>query len=146
MKTNSNSGFSLIELMVVITIMAILAVVVIAKFGNVSDEARTAKAKSQIGEMAGALERYKLNCKDYPSGSDGLKSLEEKPSGVTGWNGPYIDFVKDPWGNDYVYELDSANGTFDITSYGADGTPGGTEFKADIKWSERKTWDGAPNR
>jgi len=138
MKSTSSSGFSLIELMVVVTIMAILAVVVISRFSGVTDDARVQKAKMQIGEFANALEYYKLKNKKYPAGSDGLSVLDSDNAKAQGWS---IDLVPDPWGNEYHYEYDAINNKFDIVCYGADGTPGGTGFDADIKFSERKEWD-----
>lgn len=137
---NSTSGFSLIELMVVVTIIAILAVVVVTQFGGYADRAKVAKAKTQIGEYAKNIEMFKLDTGKYPSSSEGLKVLEEKPGGVDRWNGPYAEVMDDPWGSPYEYSYDPSSRTFDIISYGADGTPGGQEFDADIKYSERKEW------
>ena len=140
MKNTNQAGFSLIELMVVISIMAILAVVVISKFGSVTDDAKLQKAKMQISEYANAIMRYKLITGSYPTTSEGLEALEEKPASAKKWM-ECATVVNDPWGNPYIYEYDSINRSFDITSYGADGTPGGTEYNADIKYSERKDWD-----
>ncbi len=138
MKRSSESGFSLIELMVVVSIMAILAVVVISRFTGVTDDARVQKAKFQINEYANALEMYKLKFNKYPSTSEGLSVLDSENTKSTGWS---VDLVPDPWGNDYKYEYDSINNRFDIICYGADGAPGGTGFNADIKYSERREWD-----
>ncbi len=137
MRNGSESGFSLIELMVVVTIMAILAVVVISKFRGMDDEARVITARSQIMQIADALEYYKLKHKSYPSTAEGLEVLTEGGEGNTGWT---VDSIVDPWGNEYIYEYDPAGNTFDIISYGADGAPGGTGYNADIKYSERKEW------
>ncbi|GAB4164507.1 MAG: GspG family T2SS major pseudopilin variant XcpT [Planctomycetota bacterium] len=134
------AGFSLIELMVVVTIIAILAVVVVSQFGGYSDKAKVATAKGQISQYASSLEMYKLDTGRYPSSSEGLKVLEEKPSGVERWRGPYAEVLDDPWGNPYEYTYDPSTKRFDIISYGADGAPGGTDFDADIKFSEKKEW------
>ena len=94
-------------------------------------------AVSQIETFLAALERYKADCRQYPSNLDGLDALNANP-GVTGWRGPYIvqDIPLDPWGRQYHYIYSPGEATPEVQSYGADGKPGGQFFDADI--SSRK--------
>ena len=142
MKGSKEAGFSLVELMVVVTIIAILAVVVVGKFAGSTDKAKYVSAQSQISQYATALEMYKLDIGRYPSSSEGLEGLEENKSGSRKFReGGYAEVMKDPWGNEYEYTVESSSRGFDIISYGADGTPGGDGYDSDIKYSEKKTWN-----
>ena len=90
-------------------------------------------AVSQIQVFQGAMERYKADCGQYPTPVDGLDALNTNP-GVTGWRGPYLvqETPLDPWGNPYQYEYAGGMQRPEVTSYGADGKPGGEFFAADI--------------
>ncbi|MDZ7814634.1 MAG: type II secretion system major pseudopilin GspG [Planctomycetota bacterium] len=146
MNRTSQAGFSLVELMVVVTIIAILAVVVVGRFAGYTDKAKVTRAQSQISEYASALQLFKMDVGRFPTSGEGLESLDEKPAGADGWKeGGYADVMNDPWGNPYEYRFDSTNNKFDIISYGADGTPGGEGYNADIKYSERKDWEKPGN-
>ncbi len=134
-----SSGFTLIELMVVIVILGILAAFVVPNFMGAPDDARRMKAKVDIKALSSALKLYKLDNGDYPTTSQGLKALVEPPGGNQGakhWReGGYLEdkkVPKDPWGHDYVYLCPGVHGPFDIISYGADGAPGGEGKNADI--------------
>ncbi|PCJ65140.1 MAG: type II secretion system protein GspG [Candidatus Hydrogenedentota bacterium] len=121
-------GFSLIELMVVIAIIAMLAGAVgFAMFGAL-DDASVSKAKAEISTFKTALTAYRITFKRLPSTNDGLNSLvhNEKRN--------FLDLSEipmDPWGNPYTYTLES-DGGFTIVSYGADGSQGGDGINADI--------------
>ncbi|MGC8833058.1 MAG: type II secretion system major pseudopilin GspG, partial [Armatimonadota bacterium] len=132
-----------IELLVVMIILAILAAVVIPRVIGRTEDARRAKAKSDIAAFETALDAYKLDNGTYPTTEQGLQALVEPPTTdpvPKNWNGPYLKkgIPKDPWGNDYVYVSPGEHNTdFDIVSYGKDGQPGGTGENADIaSWEE----------
>lgn len=135
----AQSGFTLIEIMVVVIIIGLLAAVVAPQFLNRVDDARVSKAKQDIQAMNTALTMYKLDNYVYPTTDQGLKALVEKPDATIAphWrSGGYFQQAhvpKDPWGHDYVYVTPGTHGTdYDLYSLGADGQPGGDESKADI--------------
>jgi general secretion pathway protein G len=135
-KFSKNKGFTLLEIIVVVTIIAILAAYIAPKVAGRVDDARISKAKSDIRVLESSLELYKLDNFLYPSGEQGLDSLVNKPSGqgTKNWrDGGYIKkLTKDPWGNDYLYLYPGSNGEFDVYSLGADATVGGEGESADI--------------
>lgn len=130
-------GFTLIEILVVITILAILGALVVPKIMNRPNEARVVAAKQDIRSIVQALKLYKLDNGRYPSTEQGLKALVEKPSAApvpNNWKtGGYLEKLpKDPWGGDYLFLSPGIKGEIDVMSYGADGQQGGTESDADI--------------
>jgi general secretion pathway protein G len=99
------------------------------------DTAKRTAARAQINGFMTALGTYKLDTGTYPTTEQGLKALREKPEGVNGWEGPYLqkEIPKDPWKNDYVYKFPGDHGDEpDVMSYGLDGQPGGDGNNADI--------------
>jgi len=135
----SPNGFTLIELMVVIVILSVLAVWVAPKIMGRPDQAKQVKARVDIQSLETALKLYKLDNGLYPTTDQGLEALVTKPdTGKTAKNwrtGGYLEkgkVPKDPWGNEFIYISPGAHGDFDITSYGADGEPGGEEYNQDI--------------
>jgi general secretion pathway protein G len=141
----SASGFTLIEIMVVIVILSMLAILVGPKIIGRTDDAKIADAKIQIKNLETALKLYKLDNGDYPGTEQGLQALVEKPAaGVIPRNyrdGGYLDnkeVPKDPWGNDYRYISPGEHGDFDLYSLGGDGVRGGEKKDADIEsWNLR---------
>ena len=137
-----SQGFTLIEIMVVVVILAILAAAVVPRIMNRPDEARITKAKQDIRVMESALELYRLDNFNYPSTQQGLEALVQRPAGdppAPNWKaGGYIKSLpKDPWGNEYQFLNPGVKGEIDIFSYGADARPGGSESAADIgNWRE----------
>ncbi len=132
-------GFTLIELMVVILILAILAALIVPKVMGRQVQAKIAAAQSDESTLAGCLHQFRLDCDRYPTTEEGLSALITAPSGLEGKaKEPYLtktEVPNDPWGHPYVYASPGANGSsdsFSITSYGADGAPGGTGDAADI--------------
>lgn len=128
-------GFTLIEIMVVVAIIAILGATVVPLIMDRPNEARVVRAKTDIGNYSAALGLYKLDNFNYPSTDQGLEALTEKPSGdpePANWkSGGYVQKLnKDPWGRDYLY-ISEDNG-FEIISLGNDGVEGGEGFDADI--------------
>lgn len=134
-RARPSRGFTLIELLVVLAILAMLAGLVGPQVLNQLGGAKSKTASVQIRDLEQALEMYKLDVGRFPSGDMGLEALVRAPSGVRGWNGPYLKGSKvpeDPWGNAYQYRAPGQQGPYDITSYGADGSPGGSGEDADV--------------
>ncbi len=129
-------GFTLLEIIVVVAIIAILAAYIAPKVAGRVDDARISKAKSDIRVLESSLELYKLDNFTYPNSDQGLQALITKPSGadLKHWRkGGYIKKLsKDPWGNDYQYQYPGNNSEFDIFSLGADAAVGGSDESADI--------------
>jgi general secretion pathway protein G len=140
----NDRGFTLIELMVVIVILGILAGLIIPRIMGRPEEARRIKARIQMESIETALKLYKLDSGLYPTTEQGLQSLVEAPSVgelPKAWReGGYLEkgkLPKDPWGNDYVYLCPGLHGEFDLSSYGADGEPGGEGNNKDVNsWEE----------
>lgn len=128
-------GFTLIELLVVLAILAMLAGLVGPQVLNQLGGAKSKTASVQIRDLEQALEMYKLDVGRFPSSDMGLEALVRAPSGVRGWNGPYLKGSKvpeDPWGNPYEYRMPGQHGAYDLLSYGANGAPGGTGEDVDV--------------
>ncbi len=129
------AGVTLIEMMVVVTIIALFAALVLPRMMHQADRARMAAARSQINAYMTALGAYKLDTGSYPTSEQGLQALRAKPENVENWQGPYTDkeIGNDPWGHPFVYHYPGEHGDEpDITSYGNDGQPGGDGYNADI--------------
>lgn len=132
-----DAGFSLLELMVVVVILSILALVIVPRVIDRPDQARAARAQSDIAAVASAVQLYRLDNFRYPTTEQGLQALVRRPStdpAPQNWaaNG-YMDRVPvDPWGQPYQYLEPGVYGDFDIFTYGADGVSGGEGADADI--------------
>jgi len=128
-------GFTLVEILVVITIIGMIVALVGPRVLNYLGESKVKTAKIQIQSFAGALDLFYLDAGRYPSSSEGLTALVQPTSGVASWNGPYLKggaVPTDPWGKPYVYKSPGQHGAYDVVSYGADGREGGTGTAADI--------------
>lgn len=124
-----SGGFTLIEILVVMAIIAMLAVMVAPNLFRQQAGAMRDVARTEISTLEAALDIYRLDVGEYP---DSLDGLIEDDTDRASWNGPYLrrSVPNDPWDNEYVYE---ANGReFTLLSYGADGMSGGEEDDADI--------------
>jgi len=128
-QTVRQSGFTLIEILVVMAIIGMLAVMVAPSIFNQQAGAQRDAALTQIASLETALDAYRLDVGQYP---DSLEGLVENDSDRAAWNGPYLrrDLPQDPWGNDYVYDSDGRS--FTLVSYGPDGERGGEGDDADI--------------
>jgi len=128
-------GFTLVEILVVITIIGLIMGLVGPRVLNYLTESKAKAAKIQIESFSSALDLYFLDNGRYPSSSEGLVALVQRPGSVMSWNGPYLKGAvvpNDPWGNAYIYRSPGEHGTYDIMSYGSDGQEGGTGAAADI--------------
>jgi general secretion pathway protein G len=136
----SERGFTLVEMLVVITIIALIMALVGPRVLNYLTDAKIKTARIQIASFENALDLYYLDANRYPTTSEGLRALIERPGGTVAWTGPYLkgDAVpNDPWGRPYVYRAPGEHGPYDIMSYGADGQEGGTGADADIaSWTK----------
>ena len=132
-------GFTFIELMVVIVILAILAVTIGPRIMGRTGQAKQVKAKVDMAALDTALKLYKLDNGFYPTTEQGLEALVSPPQSdpvpVSWRKGGYLEksgVGKDPWKRPYVYLSPGVHGDFDIISYGADGVPGGEDENQDI--------------
>lgn len=133
-RLRNDMGFSLMELLIVMVILALIAALVGPRlFQNIGKSERKA-AKTQISLFETGLDIYRLDVGKYPTTAQGLQALREKPDGVDRWDGPYLkkEVPLDPWGNPYVYEYPGKHGDYDILSLGADGRHGGEDENKDI--------------
>lgn len=134
-RQKNRRGITLIEMLVVLTIIALFAALVAPKLLSKSDTARVTAARAQINAFGTALGAYKLDTGLYPSTEMGLQALRNRPQNLPQWQGPYLpqDIPVDPWGRPYVYKYPGEHGDEpDIICYGADGQPGGEGIAADI--------------
>jgi general secretion pathway protein G len=134
-RKNGERGFTLVEILVVITIIALIMSLVGPRVLNYLSESKVKAAKIQMQSFSSALDLLYLDTGRYPSSAEGLGALVKPTSAMQGWNGPYLkggSVPNDPWGKAYVYRSPTERGKFDITSYGADGQEGGTGTAADI--------------
>jgi len=128
-------GITLIEMLVVLTIIALFAALVAPKLLSKSDTARVTAARAQINAFMTALGAYKLDTGTYPTTEMGLQALRVRPQNVPQWQGPYLpqDIPVDPWGRPYIYRYPGEHGDEpEIICLGADGQPGGEGINADI--------------
>jgi general secretion pathway protein G len=133
----ARSGFTLIEVLVVIVILGILAALVVPRVLERPDEARVIAARSDIAALLAALKLYRLDNQRYPTSEQGLAALTVRPTQPPvppNWkpNGYLERLPKDPWGHPYQYLNPGLRGEIDVYSFGADGQPGGTGIDTDI--------------
>jgi general secretion pathway protein G len=126
---NSEKGFSLIELIVVLVILGLLAAVVAPNVYNKLAKGKDQIAKIQIKELEGGLQLFSFDMGRYPNSAEGLEALVRNPGNNDAWKGPYLakDLPKDPWGHPYVYRCPGLHGDYDLYSCGADGVDGGDD-------------------
>ena len=128
-------GFTLIEIMVVLVIMGVLAALFVPNLMERPDQARATAARQDVGAIMQALKLYRLDNGEYPSATQGLRALVEKPTAgkvPPNWRSYLERLPNDPWGKAYQYLNPGTNGEIDVFSLGADGEPGGEKANADV--------------
>lgn len=143
MQKHAHSGFTLLEVMVVMVIIGILAALIVPNVMGRLDDAKVTAAQSDISGLASALKMYRLDNGRYPTSEQGLQALVVKPDTdpvPKNWktNGYLDKLPRDPWGNDYKYLQPGLHGEFDVFTQGADGAPGGEGLDADLgNWAPK---------
>lgn len=135
MQRRTQRGFTLVELLLVLVILALIGGFVLPNLIGTGEKAKARAAGSAIGRISLSVDNFYLDTGQIPSS---LEELVEEPSGLVGWNGPYIknSMLNDPWNRPYVYRAPGEHGDYDIASLGADGQVGGEDNNADIN-----NWD-----
>ena len=140
-RRESERGVTLIEMLVVITIIGLIAGLVTVNVIRQGESAKRTAARAQISSFMNALGIYRLDTGSYPATSQGLQALRVKAGDLPNWAGPYLpkDVPLDPWGRPYEYKYPGEHGDDpDVISLGADGQPGGDGNNADIvSWSNK---------
>lgn len=141
-------GFSLLEILVVLAIIALIAAVVGPRLFAQLDRSKTTAARIQAKALKSALETMRIDIGRVPTQQEGLNLLlQGDPTAVPGWQGPYMDALpSDPWGRPYVYVAPaetsgaavSGGGNATVLSYGADGQEGGTGVNADVSSEQQR--------
>ena len=129
------TGFTLIEIMVVMVIIGLLMALVGPNLIGRSEKAKSQAAAMQIERLGTVLDTFRLDVGRYPTTQEGLQVLVQRPMGVDRWDGPYINkgVPKDPWDRPYLYRSPGEAGRpYDLYSLGADGAPGGTDNNRDV--------------
>ena len=128
------TGFTLLELLVVMVIIGLLAGYVGPKYFGQIGKSENKVARAQLDALEKALDQYRLDTGHYPAPESGLAALIQKPPNEAKWDGPYLKKIvpMDPWGRPYIYKLPGEHGEYDLVSYGKDGQPGGTGEASDI--------------
>ena len=134
-KRSYRSGFTLVELLVVIVIIALLSSLVAPKFFGKLDNAKVKTAQTQMQMLSQALDSFRLDVGRYPTTQEGLQILWIKNSQLKNWDGPYLPkpVKEDPWGNSYNYKQPGKDGNpYELFSYGSDGKEGGIDDAKDL--------------
>ena len=128
------TGFTLLELLVVMVIIGLLAAYVGPRYFSQVGKSEIKATRAQIDAFDKALDTYRLDVGRYPDSEQGLDALFTRPENVPKWDGPYLKKKppEDPWGNKYVYKSPGEHGEYDLYSLGKDGRPGGSDENADI--------------
>jgi general secretion pathway protein G len=134
-RVRAQRGFTLVEMLVVITIIGLIMGLVGPRVLSYLGESKIKAARIQIKSFESSLNLFYLDAGRYPTTSEGLAALVKPAPGLTAWNGPYLNgssVPNDPWGKPYVYRSPGERSAWEIMSYGADGQEGGTGPNADI--------------
>lgn len=133
---HTGTGFTLLELLVVLVIIGLLAGYVGPRFFAQIGKSETKTAQAQITAIGKALDAYRIDMGQYPSTEQGLQALSSQPSGLNSsrWSGPYLQKAApaDPWGRTYVYKSPGSSGDYDLFTLGKDGSVGGANESQDI--------------
>jgi general secretion pathway protein G len=135
----SDDGFTLLELLIVIAILGLLGVIGTVQLYGYLGRARSDTARLQIDQLTTALDLFRIDVGRLPTIDEGLKALLDMPPGLTAWRGPYLKktgAIVDPWGRSFIYRQPGQGGDYDLLSLGADGKPGGTGEDIDVAASD----------
>ena len=125
---SGEAGFTLVEMLVVITIIGLIMSLVGPRVLTYLSESKVKAAKIQIESLSAALDLFYLDNGRYPAANEGLTALVQRPSSASGWNGPYLKtnaVPADPWGRPYLYKVPGDHAPYEIASYGSSGPEGG---------------------
>jgi len=134
-KKRREGGFTLLELLVVLAILGLFAIIATPRVLQYLSGAKSKTAAIQVQQLSGALDLYRLGVGRYPTQSEGMMALVQRPDGVDGWNGPYVqkkEMLVDPWGAPFQYRIPGQHGPYDLFSLGADKQEGGEDENKDI--------------
>jgi general secretion pathway protein G len=134
-RLESQAGFTLVEMLVVIAIIGLIMGLIGPRVLNYLSESKVKAARIQMQSFVTALDLFYLDAGRYPSSAEGLGALAKQTPGVAAWNGPYLkggNVPNDPWNHAYIYRSPGEHGPYDIVSYGSDGQEGGSGVAADI--------------
>jgi general secretion pathway protein G len=128
-------GFTLLELMVVLLILALLGTIAAPRVTKYLRKAKSQTAKIQVDALGAAVDSFHLDTGRFPSNDEGLKVLMDRPSDTANWDGPYLkkrNSLIDPWGRPYLYRFPGQHGEYDVYTLGSDNREGGEEDAADV--------------
>src|SRR5258708_5027928 len=134
-RSAGEQGCSLVEMLVVITIIGLIMGLIGPRVLNYLSESKVKAAKIQLQSFGSALDLFYLDAGRFPSTEEGLTALVQRTPGVAAWNGPYLkggNVPSDPWNHPYIYRSPRERGAYEIMSYVSDGQEGGTGIAADI--------------
>ncbi|MGD1954772.1 MAG: type II secretion system major pseudopilin GspG [Sphingomonadales bacterium] len=134
-RRRSQSGYTLLELLVVLVVLGLLAAIATPQLLRLLGGAKSDAAQVQLDALSASLEYYFLDMGAYPTQDQGLTALWQRPGESSGWNGPYVQKqsqLEDPWGRAYIYRFSSDTGNAELVTLGADGKEGGQGENADL--------------
>lgn len=138
--SQAESGFTLLELLVVLAILGLMAAIVGPQIIGYLGSSKTRTAQVQAQNVAAALQLFRLDAGRYPTRDEGVQALIKAPASVPLWNGPYLPgdtALRDPWGRPYQLRIPGQHGEVDVLSLGADGAEGGSGEDRDVgNWQE----------
>ncbi|HEY0027040.1 MAG TPA: type II secretion system major pseudopilin GspG [Allosphingosinicella sp.] len=129
------SGFTLMEMLVVLVVIGLIAAVAIPQIMHLLGGAKSKAARIQLETLGQSLSYYQIDVGGYPTTEQGLKALWQAPGQLPGWNGPYVrreQQLTDPWGKPFAYRSPGQKGAFELVTLGADGVAGGSGEDADL--------------
>jgi general secretion pathway protein G len=132
---DSDAGFTLVELLVVLVILGLLAAVATPQALKYLGRSKTNAAQIQVRGLVTSLDLFRLDIGRYPSQNEGLVALVERPTALENWHGPYVtkrEMLQDPWGRTYLYRIPGQHGEFDLFTYGSDRAAGGDGEGRDV--------------
>jgi general secretion pathway protein G len=136
MPSQRESGFTLLELMIVIAILGLLAFIATPPFLRYLASSKIETARIEVQSLGSALDLYAYENGRYPTSEEGLQALIDKPAAATHWKGPYLkraEMINDPWGHIFHYRMPGRHGEYDLYSGGADGGDPGDNAAKDLR-------------